>query len=101
MGRLVNSDLESDVRRPIVLPRKIHLTKLIIRDCHERLHHNGVRATLAELQSRYCVPKGRQQVKGVLNECVTCKKLKGKPYSSHQLPHCQSLESQKPHHLLQ
>jgi len=31
MGRLVNSDLESDVRRPIVLPRKIHLTKLIIR----------------------------------------------------------------------
>ena len=26
--------------------------------------------------------KGRQVVKGVLSECVTCKKMKGKPYSS-------------------
>lgn len=82
MGRLVNSDLEFNARRPIILPRKNHLTKLIIRDCHERVHHNGVRATLAELRSKYWVPKGRQEVKGVLSECVTCKKLKGKPYSS-------------------
>ena len=28
------------------------------------------------------MPKGRQEVKGVLSECVTCKKIKGKPYSS-------------------
>jgi len=28
------------------------------------------------------VPRGRKEVKGALNECVTCKKLKGKPYSS-------------------
>lgn len=82
IGRLVNSDLEFDARRPIILPRKNHLTKLIIRDCHERVHHNGVRATLAKLRSRYWVPKGRQEVKGVLSECVTCKKLKGKLYSS-------------------
>ena len=64
MGRLVNSDLEFDARRPIILPRKNHLTKLIIRDCHERVHHNGARATLAELRSKYWVPKGRQEVKG-------------------------------------
>ena len=80
--RLVNSDLEFDARRPIILPRKNHLTKLIIRDCHERVHDNGVTATLAELRSRYWVPKGRQEVKGVLSECVTCMKLKGKLYSS-------------------
>ena len=28
------------------------------------------------------MPRARQVVKGVLSECVTCKKLKGKPYSS-------------------
>ena len=82
VGRLVNSDLEFDARRPILLPRKHHLTKLIIRDCHERVHHSGVRATLAELRSKFWVPRGRQEVKGTLSECVTCKKLKGKPYSS-------------------
>ena len=81
-GRLVNSDLEFDARRPFILPRKHHLTELIVQDCHERVHHSGVRATLAQLRSKYWVPKGRQEVKRVLSECVTCKKLKGKPYSS-------------------
>ena len=28
------------------------------------------------------MPKGRQVVKGVLSECVTCKEMNGKPYSS-------------------
>ena len=81
-GRLVNSDLDLEARRPFILPRRHHLTKLIIRDSHERLHLSGVRATLAKLHSKYWVPKGRQEVKGVLNECVTCRKLKGKSYSS-------------------
>ena len=81
-GRLVNSDLDLEARRPFILPRRHHLTKLIIRDSHERLHLSGVRATLAKLHSKYWVPKGRQEVTGVLNECVTCRKLKGKSYSS-------------------
>ena len=81
-GRLVNSDLEFDARRPFILPRKHHLTELIVRDCHERVHRSGLRATLAQLRSKYWVPKGRQEVKRVLSECATCKKLKGKPYSS-------------------
>jgi len=41
-----------------------------------------VRATLAELQSKFWVPRGRQGVEGALSKCVTCKKLKGKLYSS-------------------
>ena len=81
-GRLVNSDLDLDARRPFILPRRHPLTKLIIRESHEGVHHSGVRATLAQLRSKYWVPKGRQEVKRVLNECVTCRKLKGKSYSS-------------------
>ena len=81
-GRLVNSDLNLDARRPFILPRRHHLTKLIIRENHEGVYHSGVRATLAQLRSKYWVPKGRQEVKRVLSECVTCRKLKGKSYSS-------------------
>jgi len=80
--RLVNSDLELDARTLSILPRKHHLTELIVRDCHERVHHSGARATLAQLRLKYWVSKGRQEVKRVLSKCVTCKKLKGKPNSS-------------------
>ena len=62
VGRLVNSDLEVDARRPIILPRDHAYTTLVIRDCHERVLHSGVRATLADMRSRYWVPKGRQCV---------------------------------------
>lgn len=82
VGRLVNSDLEFDARRPVILPRTHRLTRIVIEECHERVHHSGVRATLAELRSKYWVPRGRQVVKRILGECVTCKKLTGKPYST-------------------
>ena len=81
-GGLVNSDLDLDARRPYILPTRHLLTKLIIRESLEGLHHSGVRATLAELRSKYWVPNRRQEVKGILNECVTCRNLKGKSYSS-------------------
>ena len=84
VGRLVNSDLEVDVRRPIILPRDHAYTTLVIRDCHERVLHSGVRATLADMRSRYWVPEGRQCVKKVLRKCVTCKKHEGRAFSTPQ-----------------
>lgn len=82
VGRLINSDLEVDVRRPIILPRDHAYTTLVIRDCHERVLHSGMRATLADMHSRYWVPKGRQCVKKVLSKCVTCKKQEGRAFSA-------------------
>ena len=81
-GRLVNSDLESEARRPVILPRQHRFTSLVIEECHQRVHHCGVRATLVELRSRYWVPRGRQVVKRILSECATCRKFTGKPYST-------------------
>ena len=82
VGRLINSDLEVDVRRPIILPRDHAYTTLVIWDCHERVLHSGMRATLADMHSRYWVPKGRQCVKKVLSKCVTCKKQEGRAFSA-------------------
>ena len=82
VGRLINSDLEVNVRRPIILPRDHAYTTLVIRDCHERVLHSGMRATLADMHSRYWVPKGRQCVKKVLSKCVTCKKQEGRAFSA-------------------
>jgi transposase InsO family protein len=79
-GRLGNSDLELDAQKPILLPKEHKFTRSIIEAWHQKVHHCGVRSTLAKLRSRFWVPKGRQIVKKILNQCVTCKRLIGKSY---------------------
>ena len=73
-SRLSNSDLELDAQKPILLPKEHKFTRSVIEACHQKVHHCGVRSTLAELRSRFWVPKGRQIVKKILNQCVTCKR---------------------------
>ena len=81
-GRSENSDLDMESQEPIILAKDHWLTKLIIEECHRKVHHGGVRETLGELTSRFGVPKGRQVVKKVLRECVTCKKEQCKPFGA-------------------
>jgi len=81
-GRLENAELAFSARNPIILPRDHVLTEMIVRDCHQRVCHSGVRSTLAELRARYWVPKGRQMVKKILGKCVTCKKHEGGAYGA-------------------
>ena len=81
-GRLSDADLEIEAREPMILPKEHYLTELIIRDSHNRIHHCGLRATLAELRSRFWVPKGRQVVKRVIGSCLVCKKHNGKAYGT-------------------
>ena len=46
-GRLENSYLDLGAKFPIILPRDHKLTELIVWDCHHRVKHCKVRATLA------------------------------------------------------
>ena len=46
------------------------------------MHHCKVKGTLAEFRSRFCVTRGRQVVKKVINGCFLYRKLEGKPYIS-------------------
>ena len=78
-GRFAESDLSEEAKYPILLPREGRLTELVISYCHNKVHHGGVRQTLAEVRSRYWIPKGRQKVKRNLNKCVVCKKLSNTP----------------------
>ena len=81
-GRLANADLPYESKFPALLPREKHLTHLIIRDCHTRVMHNGVKETLLELRTRFWVIKGRQAMKKILTTCVTCKRIQGKSYGN-------------------
>ena len=79
-GRLGNAPLSVTTRYPALLPRRHHVTRLIVEACHRKSNHAGVKETLVELRSEYWIPKGRQFVKKILHQCVTCKKLEGMPY---------------------
>ena len=85
-GRLGNSAVPPEAKHPILLDKDHHLTNLILNECHERVMHGGVKATLTELRSRYWIVRGRQLVKKMLHKCVTCRRLQAKPYHSPPAP---------------
>ena len=80
-GRLQNATIPVDARHPIILPQGHYLTELIIRDCHQRVLHNGVKETLTELRTRFWVARGRQIIRKIVSKCVKCKRLEGKHYA--------------------
>ena len=64
----------------ILLPKEHYVTKLIVRDCHKRVLHNGIRETLQELRTRFWIVKGRQLARQLLHKCVLCKRIQGLSY---------------------
>ena len=78
-GRMLNSSLPLSAKNPILLDQNHRLTTLFVLDAHKRVLHNGTRETLAELRSLYWVIRGRQVVKKLLRNCVTCRRYEGTP----------------------
>ena len=54
-GRLNNAPLPVNSRNPILLPAKHEFTRLLIKQSHESVKHNGIRDTLTTLRERYWV----------------------------------------------
>jgi hypothetical protein len=80
-GRLQNSSLPSNVKNPIIIPYKSHLTELIIADAHNRTLHGGAQLMLNYLRSKFWVVCARRAIKNYIHKCVTCLR-----YSSRSVP---------------
>ena len=74
-------------KHAILLNSKHHITTLIIKDCHEKVMHNGVKETLTQLRSKYWIVKGRLLVCKLVRQCVICCKFDGGPYRLPPSPH--------------
>ena len=74
-GRLSNSDLPYSARFPILLDAAHYFTTLIVMQ-------GGVKETLTELRSKFWLERGRNFVRKLIFNCVTCKKQDGRPYKS-------------------
>ena len=75
-GRLRNADCRQAIKHPIILPRRSHVTELIVRHCHLAIKHQGRGMTHNKLCQRgFWVIGGVSAVSNYISKCVTCKKL--------------------------
>ena len=70
----------------ILLPHHSRLTNLIIMDCHSRMRHVGVGGTIVALRNRFWVRSASSATRRLLNKCLPCKKVTGRPYALHAPP---------------
>ena len=77
-GRIKRANLPFGTKHPVGLPRKSHITALLIRFCHVKVNHMGRGITHNELRQRgYWVVGGSSAVSNCISRCVTCRKLRG------------------------
>lgn len=75
-GRLHNStELSVDEKHPIILPKRHHLTDLIVRDYLEVTAHGGRELVLCEIRRIFWIVRGRNLVKDAIRLCVKCRKM--------------------------
>lgn len=51
------TDVDEDVKRPIIVPKHHKITHLIVSDYHERYHHVNHETVVNELRQRCFIPR--------------------------------------------
>ena len=76
-GRLRNASLPFEVKFPAILPRRSHVTTLIIRYFHEKIKHQGRGMTLNEIRANgYWIVGGTSAVGSYIWSCVVCRRMR-------------------------
>ena len=75
-GRLRNASLPFEVKFPAILPRRSHVTTLIIRYFHEKIKHQEQGMTLNEIRGNgYWIVGGTSAFGSYIWSCVVCRKM--------------------------
>jgi hypothetical protein len=72
---------------PVLLPRRHHVTELVVHHFHcQGRHVRGVNGLLSDIRSKYWIVRGREMVKEVQRSCIICKRLRKKPLEQIMAP---------------
>ena len=72
------AQLDTNIKHPIILPKKCHVSELVTRYCHQRVGHQGRGMTINEVRaSGFWVLGLSSAVSGMISRCVRCRKLRG------------------------
>ena len=80
-SRMNHASMSEASKTPIALPHNHWFSTLIIRDCHERVFHNGVSETVSLVKTKYFIPRCRQIAKRLIRSCFVCRCIDAKPYN--------------------
>ena len=76
-GRLRRASVSTSVKHPVILPRRSHVTDLVLRFCHEKTKHQGSGMTHNEVRQRgFWIIGGTSVVSYLISRCVVCRKLR-------------------------
>ena len=77
-GRLRRSNMEFNMKHPIVLPKDSEVTKSLLRFHHEGTFHSGRGMTVNEIRSNgLWIINVNSLVRQVIHQCVICRNLRG------------------------
>lgn len=74
-GRLSRAALPEESKRPAILNKDLHVTKLILREIHENLAHCGRNHVLSKLRTKYWVPGANSAIRKILAKCIVCRRM--------------------------
>ena len=73
-------------KHPAILPKNSHLAHLLINYHHESVHHQGRQITHEKIrQAGIWIVDANRMISKTINQCVTCRRLRGKLSSHVQL----------------
>ena len=76
-GRLRNAEIPAAAKYTVVLPKKGHLTRLIISHYHDSIYHQGRGMTDNQIiSSGFWIVGGSSAVADFIAKCVHCRKLR-------------------------
>ena len=97
-GRLKNSAMPEKSKHPVILPKGHPIVHLILRDIHERKGHVGRNHMLAIMHEIYWAAAANASARKVVNDCITCKRQRGKLYKHKRWPIYPPTESLRTNH---
>ena len=77
-GRLHRSNLPQETIHPPILPKRHHVTRLIVEHTHQLAQHAGHQWVLSHIMQRYWIVHGTCTVKHYLQHCLFCRERRAK-----------------------
>ncbi|XP_047543301.1 uncharacterized protein LOC125075637 [Vanessa atalanta] len=71
-GRLQNANIAESSRHPIIIPPKVHVAKLLVKEAHIKTLHGGIQLMMAYIRSKYWIINLKNEIKKCIRTCKVC-----------------------------
>nr|XP_049697737.1 uncharacterized protein LOC126054893 [Helicoverpa armigera] len=72
-------EITPDVKQPVILDGRSHITRLIVKHYHQRAFHGHQEMVVNELKQKYWIIRIRPTVKHVISKCMLCRIRRAQP----------------------